>query len=267
MPTELKDEFPLSVLAPALAKFQPPAGAFEPEGEWTHRYGLYTVGQRSVGRIGSVTLRRVAARAGPVLHLQYRKPASGKFTNAIDAEIHCQRGARAAPVRWEVVFRTLDSDGRALAGTRIEKAGRVDGKAIELRDARTTRTLPAPDAFTVSWALFDAVQRLPREAFEPWRFTLLDNFDEPKPNHVLSYRKSLEVLTGGRRVQKREWQQLAKGRVRRTVWGREGDRPLRLHAYDHLGDGIVPEVYWVDGQGRLLIVAAGLEAYIWEGAA
>ena len=46
MATELRDEFPLNIVAPALASLQPPRGDFEPGGEWTHRYALYTIGQR-----------------------------------------------------------------------------------------------------------------------------------------------------------------------------------------------------------------------------
>ena len=114
--------------------------------------------------------------------------------------------------------------------------------------------------------LLDAVQRLPRAAFEPKRFTLLDDFDVVKANQTLAYRKTVEVLLGGRRVQKQHWEKLEKGRIRKTSWGREGDRPVRLHAYEHLGDAIVPEVYYVDDQGRLLFMVAGIEAYVWEAA-
>ena len=39
-------------------------------------------------------------------------------------------------------------------------------------------------------------------------------------------------------------------------------QPVRLHAYDHLGEGIVPWIYWVDDRGRLLLAVSGLEAYL-----
>ncbi|MFW6161148.1 MAG: hypothetical protein ACODAJ_00165, partial [Planctomycetota bacterium] len=202
----------------------------------------------------------------PMLGVEVRKTASGKFQTAVSAKIRCRPDALATPTGWRVTFRTLGPDKKPFPGTRIEKTATVANGRIEIRDGTTSRSLSAPEAFTVHWALFDAVQRLPRGAFEPKAFTLLDNFDEPKPHHTLSYRKSVELLLGGRRVQRHRWQELEKGRIRKTVWVREGDRPVPLHAYDHLGDGIVPEVYFVDAQGRLLIVAAGLEAYIWEGA-
>jgi len=264
MATELKDEFPLAILAPALAKFQPPRGAFAPGGGWTQRYGLYTIGQRSLSRVGSVELRREAQAEGAVLRVTYRKRASGGFTTAFGAEIRCRADALATPSFWVVSCQTLSPDGKAVPHTCIEKTCAVRGRAIHIADGETTRTVETPEAYTVSWALFDAVQRLPRAAFEPKRFTLLDDFDVVKANHTLSYRKTVEVLLGGRRVQKQRWEELEKGRIRKTYWGREGDRPVRLHAYDHLGDGIVPEVYYVDNTGRLLFLVAGIEAYVWE---
>ena len=265
MPTALKDEFPLNILEPALAQFQPPEGDFAADGEWSHRYGLYTIGQRSLARVGSLALRRSAARGGPMLRMEYRKQAAGGAVNAIDAEIQSDRGAGIESRSWRVTFQTLAADGKSMARARMEKAALVDGKFIELRDAAASRRIPKPEAFAVSWALFDAVQWLPRKPGKPLRFTLLDNFDQVKPNHTLSYRKATEVLLGGRRVQKQEWEQLEKGRIRKTTWAVEGQRTVRLHGFDHLGDGIVPEVYWVDGQGRLLFMVAGIEAYIWEG--
>lgn len=266
MPIALRDEFPLNILEPALAKFQPPEGDFAADGAWSHRYGLYTIGQRSLARVGSLELQRSAARGGPMLRMEYRKQAAGGAVNVIDAEIRSDRGAGIESRDWRVTFRTLASGGKTIAGIGIGKFGRVDGKAIEIRDGGTSRRVPRPESFAVSWALFDAVQRLPRKPGEPTQFTLLDNFDQVKPNHTLSYRKATEVLLGGKRVQKQHWEQLGKGRIRKTTWAVEGQRTVRLHGFDHLGDGIVPEVYWVDGRGRLLFMVAGIEAYVWEAA-
>ena len=266
MAIEPKDEFPLNIIVPVLDTFEPPQGDFEPEGEWTHRYALYTIGQRSHFRVGSVSLRREAAAGGPVLHVDYRKLFPRKHVGAVSAQVHCRPDALATPIRWRVASHTLGPDGKPVPHTRIEKTGTASAKSIAIADGKATRRIPTPTAYTINWALFDVVQRLPREAFEPRTFTLLDDFDEVKADHVLAFRKTSDVLLGGRRVQTQRWEQLEKGRIRKTTWGREGDRPVRLHAYDHLGDGIVPEVYWVDDQGRLLFMVAGIEAYVWEAA-
>jgi len=266
MATKPKDEFPLNIIEPVLDKFQPPGGDFAPKGAWTHRYALYTIGQRSLGRVGVATVRREPAADGPVLHVDYRKFFPGRHWGVMSARLHCRPDALATPVRWRVASHIVRPDKRPLPHTDIEKTGTVDAQDIAIADGKATRRIARPAACTVNWALFDVVQRLPRKAFEPLHFTLLDHFDQAKANHMLAFRSTTDVLLGGKRVRTERWEALEKGRIRKTTWGREGDRPVRLHAYDHLGDGIVPEVYWVDDQGRLLFMVAGIEAWVWEGA-
>jgi len=69
-------------------------------------------------------------------------------------------------------------------------------------------------------------------------------------------------MLGQREVRKQRWVQLEKGRIRKTYMAKEGGRDVRLHAYSQVGRGIVPWVYWVDEQGRLLFIVAGLEGYV-----
>lgn len=256
--------FPLTVVAPALGRFEPPSGAFDPEGDWTLAYGVHTIGQRGSARVGSLRLQRQAAKGGAVLQMQYVKTFPGNATGHVTAEIHCRDDALATPRRWRVATESLDAKKQVVPHTRIEKTGEVKDGVIEVRDSAGRREIPTPAAFAVNWALFDAVQRLPRKANGPLRFTLLDDFDQVKPNQALSFRGTTAVLLGGKRVKKTRVRQLAKGRIHTTSWSREGDRPVRLHAYGHVGDGVVPWVYWVDGEGRLLFAVSGLEAYLVE---
>lgn len=261
---EVRNVFALNVLGPALRGFQPPTGAFDPAGDWTHLYGVYTVGQRGCGRVGSLLLKRQAKGDGVALHLEYLKRYSGDFQGKTIAELRCRADALATPVHWLMTSESVAPKGQRVPNTRIWKKARVEGHSLVIRDKRATRRATLPAAWTVNWALFDAVQRLPREPFEPLHFTLFDDFDEVKPAQRLAYWHSVTVMLGGRRVQKHTWQQLEKGRIRKTVWAREGAKAVRLHGYVQTGPGIVPIVYWVDERGRLLFVVAGLEAYIYE---
>ena len=260
------DLFPLTVVARALADVKLPSGRFDPKGDWALRYGLITVGQRGFGRVGSVVLRRQARQdGGALLRLAYEKAFPGNALGTVTARMHCRGDALATPLGWEMKARTLSRDRKPVPHTTIDKRGEAGQREIVLRDDKATRRIPTPDAWTVNWALFDVVARLPRKPFEPLRFTLFDDFDEPKPGQALSFRASATVSMGGRRVKQHRWTQLDKGRVRTTAWGREGDQAVRLHGYDLVGPGLVPVVYWVDDSGRPLAVVAGLEAYLLEG--
>lgn len=90
----------------------------------------------------------------------------------------------------------------------------------------------------MNWALFDVVQRLGGEKTKLPAFTLIGHFDQVKLDYKSTYRKAMPVKIG-----------------KKTV---------RMTAYDQIWRGNVPWVYWVDENRRLLLVVAGLEAYVLE---
>ncbi|MBN1418742.1 MAG: hypothetical protein JXP34_08190 [Planctomycetes bacterium] len=231
--------FPLACMADLVRALAPPAGPFDPAGDRTLDFALHTIGQVGTNRAGSVRITRARREGGEVtLAVEYRKIYPGRATGLVEAEMTCRADALSTPIRWRHAYGSIDAAGARIPSTRIEKTGTVEGDAIVFSDARSVRRVPRPPAYTTNWALFDVIPRLPREPFDPIRFSLLDDFDEMKPDQVVSYRTAVDV---------------------RTKAG-----TLRLHGYDHLGRGIVPTVYWTDGAGRLLIVAAGIEAFLFE---
>jgi hypothetical protein len=120
-------------------------------------------------------------------------------------------------------------------------------------------------AFTLTWCLFDAVQRLNGAAMTPVRFTLIDRFhNEIKGGQRLGFRGAVTVDLGGKRVWREEKRELERGAIYRPVPGREDAVPTTLLAYDHTGRGIVPTVYWVAEQGRLLFLLSGLFGYVFN---
>ncbi|MBM4049677.1 MAG: hypothetical protein FJ279_31665 [Planctomycetes bacterium] len=59
-----------------------------------------------------------------------------------------------------------------------------------------------------------------------------------KPNQRLAYRRSLELPLS--------------------------DQKVKLHCFEHLGEGILPYEYWLDDQRRLLIAVSGMRAFIFD---
>ena len=256
--------FPLNMVTAGLEGFDPPRGAFDPTRDWELAYAVCTL-TRKCDRVGELRLRREArGRRRFTLGVTYNKAFPGGSRQVVTGELECRTDSLSTPLRWRYVSETRGADGRPLGVTRIEKTAKVKRARATFDDGGGVRSVALPDAYTVNWCLFEAVQRLPRDPFAPLRFTMLDHFDQPKPNQTLSFRKSVDVMLGVRRVQRHRYEGLEKGRIRKTFWAREGGRAVRLHAYDHVGDGIVPWVYWVDDGGRLLFAVAGLEAYLLE---
>jgi hypothetical protein len=266
--------FSLDTLAFPLESFKPPTGPFDSQGPWRATYGIYTMPGQA-GRAGEMRL----ARATPVnnsfsLRFRYDKNLVGGARQVTEATIQCANDALATPSRWTLDAVTLDHAGKPMPGTHIKKSGKATPTAesgglpinpeVELQDDSGTRNLTIPGPYAINWALFEAVQRLPRNPGEPLHFTMVDHFDQPKPNQTLAYRSEEQVLLGMRTVEEKQTEQLEKGRITRTVQKQEGGTAGRFHTFHQLGHGIVPWVYWLDEQGRLLIASSGLEAYIAE---
>lgn len=261
----LLDHFPLRVAAPALRKFQPPQGRFDPAGAWRNHYGVWTIGQRGMGRVGAVTLARRPADGDTfVLSVDYHKQFGGGTSGRVSARMTCRTDRLATPVQWEARYESRDKAGKLLPLAAITRKGEIGGWSVVVSDTKSKRALPIQDAWTNNWALFEAVGRLPREDFGLQKFTLLDDFDQVKPNQTLRYRQTTKAKLGGKDVVKYRRTKLDKGEIRSPYRVREGGREITLYAYDHIGRGVVPWVYWVDETGRLVWAISGLEAYIWE---
>jgi len=261
--SDIRTLFPLSVLAPALAKFTPPEGAFDPKGSWTHRYGVYTVGQRGCGRVGQAELSRKPAGDALRLGVRYDKTAAGGI-NHVNADIQCRADALASPVAWRVRTGSTGTGGKPVPRTEVDQVATLDGERIELAAGPVRRTLRVPSPFTLNWCLFDAVQRLPGEGMKPIPFTLLDDFDQVKPDQRLSFHGRVAIPLGGRPTVTHHVQKLEKGTIYRPMLGRTGGREVSFMTYSLTGRGIVPWVYYVDEAGRLLFAVSGIEGYVWE---
>jgi len=157
----------------------------------------------------------------------------------ISAKIHLAADSPlSTPEDWSFVARVLDTEGRVIDNTQIKKSIRVQNGILTIDASSGQMTVPIRGDYTLNWALFDAVQRLPAESLDPIQFTLIDHFDQVKPNHTLSFRTNTDVTIRG--------------------------KPQTLRAYDQLGEGIVPWIWWVDQHGRLLVAVSGLEVYLLE---
>jgi len=241
-PNEAIQKYPLRSLAPVLRKFQPPAGPFDPAGSWQQTYGVYTLAGRAPAarRVGVLRLRRsVGDQQDVALKVEYTKKLTGG-SQQVTGKLHSRLGSTlSAPLRWSFESKLLNAAGKVIPRTRMSRSAVFKGGAVTIKDAKQTKTIPIAGAYTVNWSLFDAIQRLPGEKARPLELTLIDHFDEPKYNQRLSFRKKMDVTVAG-------------GKTVHTL------------AFDQLGEGNVPWVYWLDERGRLLFIVAGLEAYALE---
>ncbi len=231
------EEMTLGLLASKLVDFSPPDGSFDPEGEWTLSYGVYSLANVCdlAGRLA--LFRQPSPDGGASVTVDYEKYLPGSRKQKVMAKIDCSADMLSTPDRWSYRSEVLNQAGEPLEHLSLERSAVAKEDVVEFRTGGRLRSTRIAGPFTLAWLLFDVVQRLPRREFNSVPFALFDDFDQIKPNQELSFHKAVDVDFGD-------------------------SGTARLHAYDHLGEGIVPSVYWVDGEGRLLFVVAGIEAYI-----
>jgi hypothetical protein len=265
--TKLGDDFSLEFISARLTNFKIPDEPFDPAGDWRLDYGVYTFtslqqGPAPGGLVGRMTLvRKTIGENQADLSLAYEKNGPGTVQK-VAATIRCGTDALSTPVRWQYSAEVVDSDAKLYENSKIAKrAVAADGR-IEIVDDHSTRHIGMSGPFTINWALWDAVMRMPRGEGAPIRFTMLDHFDQVKRRQTVAFRTSAVVTLGQRRTKEQIGQELEKGRIQQTRWTLTGGRDVTLHAFEQLGEGIVPWVYWTDDQGRLLFVVAGLEVYL-----
>ena len=201
-----------------------PAG-FQPDGNWTNNYRIWTChGYRESGNetVGSFRLtRRADSKETFVLEVHQEIVQTDELTNVIEGTIECRNDKLASPVEWNLLSQFTGSDGKTIS----ELGSRNHGVATESVTGTTS-----------DWGLFEVVQRLAFDKKSSLRFDLLEGMSLSKSEHRLSYRGTFPMKTGGRNVP--------------------------LHCFAQLGRGILPNEYWLDDRHRLLAVISMNKAYI-----
>ena len=263
--SRLEKLFSLDMLAAHLPGFRPPQGPHDPAGDWDLSYRQYCLASLAGfgGQHGTVHIRRRRGREGTFsMRVECERRVWGKHIVKLAADLEARAEHLPVPLRWSWQSEIVENGRHTIPESQLTRSAALEGNIVQF--AGRGRKLSMDGPCTLNWLLFEAVGRLPREVFSPLQFTLLDQFDAAKPHHTLSYAETLTVQVGDRPVQRTEIEQLEKGRIHKTSWAAAGGQPVRLHAYHHLGNGVVPWIYWVDDQGRLLFAVSGFEAYALE---
>ncbi len=249
----LPDDFPISTLGSYRERIIAPAGPFDPSGSWTQVFGIHSIGVGS-SRVGTLVLNRRVGSDGRVsISVRHekqligpagaRKAGPGKSRRVLEAvlQLRADETPLSTPRQWSFRTQVFDEEGRVIPEAGLQRRTAVEGGTMRVTTGSgPPRTLPLDGQYTVNWALFDAVARLPREPFEPICFTLIDHLDQIKPQQKLTFRRMIDTPIAGETV--------------------------RLYGFDQTGRGVMPWTYWVDRQGRALVVISGLETYMLESA-
>lgn len=218
---------------PGLLKQVVSGGAIGNRTDHCLTYGMFAVPTKA-GRPGTLRIEKRMEGDGIVLKLTMSDGQCRTCIQKVNATMRCRNDRLSTPLEWNV-SEEMFMDGRPVPFTKISKTASVNRRAAEISDVSGTQKIDLPGAYTINWALFDAVGRLPRRRSDPVEFDMIDHFDQFKPGNKLHYRSTQEVTLK--------------------------DGKTTLHLFDHFGFGIVPWTYFVDDNGVMVLALGGLEAY------
>lgn len=233
----------LDAVRECLAQARIPDEPFDPDGTWTNRYGIWVMRSSpstEAERRGTLIVRREINGADRIrLDIDLDVELYGKGTEAYQhtCRMQCRADALATPVTWKLHVRTRSSKSGWEPLSEFTEEGEIAAGLARWRGARErTRAIARP--VTSSWSLFDAVQRNFRAGDRPLDFDLLDETDLFKADHRLERGSDAKVELGG--------------------------KTMTLHCFDQVGSGCLPLTYWLNDQGRMLMLIGGMRAYIMD---
>lgn len=220
-----------------------PPTPFDPNGGWSQSYSIVAVENDAIA--GRLVLSRQPGETA-TLTVGWAKQSGPGSHWRLNGTIHSSNDPRSGPVDWTYRLQRhggrYADEGKAVAGTTIERSFTIDRKTLIAKGGLQSAKTLIEQPLLLNWQLFDLSQRLLRHGTQVGPFTLIEQFEVSKPSQWLRYRGPADVdFADGKRA---------------------------LHAYEQLGVGVVPWVYWVDEKSsRLVAVVSGVEAYVWEKAA
>ncbi|MHC4109630.1 MAG: hypothetical protein ACYSUY_01055 [Planctomycetota bacterium] len=225
----------------AIDEFPQTPKHFDPHGNWTNTYRIWTChGFRESGNqnVGFVRFRRVAAGTNEKLSLEVHQEVveADGMVSVIDTNIRCLNNQLATPVRWHLWSLFIDSDTHPLDELKTEENVIIKQNTMIIETGGKTLKRKVPSRLTSDWCIFEAVQRLKFDKESSLDFNMLEGLSVLKEGQRLSYRRVYPM--------------------------RIGDPDVRLHCFHQLGRGILPYEYWLDDNHRLLAAISMNKAYI-----
>ena len=220
----------------------PPKGSFDPAGAWrqTWRIWLLRRNPKDVNYRGFIRLRREPSADGRAFVLTVNQTTvhvSHACIHETKARIRCANDELASPRSWNIETRLFSPrDNREFSNAAVKKSSSVKDGKIQTERAGGVFVQNAPAAITSSWSILEALQRLPGPDMTPLDFAFLDELDKLKPGHRLSHREETTIPFG--------------------------EEVIQVHCYQQIGQGLLPWLYYVGSDHRLLLAISGLRAYI-----
>ena len=184
-----------------LKEFVPPRGPFDPQWSWTHSYRIWQIEAAPPDIIGGeLKIRRATQPEGVLLEVQQqslmRLLKDKRYGYCVKALIRSAADQWSTPRQFTAETWT-NQQGEEEAGSRLKFAARAAGAEIRFSGLKKPAVRLTPP-WTLDWALFDVLQRLPAGAPHEFVLDVVEDGDLLRPRQRLTYAGSLTTKLGGK---------------------------------------------------------------------
>ncbi|MFA8436865.1 MAG: sulfatase [Marinifilaceae bacterium] len=205
-----------------------PEETFNPTGNWEQTWRVWLPFRGKVGEAsGYIGVKRSVAENSSGVNYSVEQAISenNQWMHFTKVNIRAKNNAQGTPVGWKAVSEYIKAPSRG-PQEELRSYKTADGSSLDREG----------DNVCISFTLLDTVQRMSVNGVKELAFTLLDELDKKKKNHVLRYKEETSIQIGGREV--------------------------AVRCYEQIGEGTLPWMYYVDGNGRLLLAISGMRVLI-----
>jgi hypothetical protein len=214
----------------------PDGSAFDPDGEWAHTYLVWTNHGYDKGNIdaGYLTITRRPTADGSIeLDVLTEIALLDGIGGSTSAKIRCRSDSLTAPESWVLDSTFTGPSGEDLPDQNTSQTATVsEGQLTVDIGGRTTHTSLHGET-TGDWCLFDAVQRLPQEESTRLSCNVFER--------MLALKRDQSIWFASREAN-------AAGH--------------KLKCFTRAGTATLPTDYWLDENGRLVLVVAYNMVYL-----
>lgn len=215
----------------------PDGSAFDPDGEWTHTYLVWTNHGYDKGNIdaGYLTISRHPGSDGTIeLDATTEIALLDGIGGTTSARILCHDDALTSPKSWELASTFTGPSGQDLPDQNTQQKAVVSEDQITVTIGDRSSTMPVEGPTTGDWCLFDAVQRLPQDETARLSCNVLERMVALKRDQSIWYPSQSAVNAAGH----------------------------ELRRFTRAGTATLPTDYWLDERGRLVLVVAYNMVYL-----
>lgn len=208
-------------------------------------YSLYVLGSKKHLTAGELQLER--SLKGSQIDTQFKirrnasagqKNRSKPFSFFMEGHVFSPKEKYGFPSEWICNSKIARSEiEKPYLNSDLKKHGKAENQKVSFTINEQLKKNNFEGDLIWKWGIIDLVQKMAEESIDSKTFTSVDEFENMFQTQSIQFKKYRQLDTGESGV-------------------------IQFKAYEHIGQGIIPTVYWIDDKNRVVFIISGMEGYV-----